>query len=150
MTPEDAYSYVRSIRPRVLLASPQWQAVKDYYNLVTKNFDVSPKNDLIVRTSVIPSTDSVIDFDDRSVVVVTTKDLDGYDPFHANIEENEILTDASVIYKVREVGQTAIARLSCLWLGGHTQQKQLRLKTNSCSIEADQISSNLNLDIHVY
>lgn len=25
MTPEDAYDYVRSIRPRVLLASSQWQ-----------------------------------------------------------------------------------------------------------------------------
>ncbi|KAJ6320710.1 hypothetical protein OIU78_015991 [Salix suchowensis] len=33
MTPKSAYEYVRSIRPRVLLASSQWQAVQDYYLL---------------------------------------------------------------------------------------------------------------------
>ncbi|XP_051147896.1 phosphatidylglycerophosphate phosphatase PTPMT1-like [Andrographis paniculata] len=33
MVPEDAYEYVRSIRPRVLLAASQRQAVRDYYYL---------------------------------------------------------------------------------------------------------------------
>ncbi|KAH9301496.1 hypothetical protein KI387_013079, partial [Taxus chinensis] len=30
MTPDDAYAYVRSKRPRVLLAASQWKAVQDY------------------------------------------------------------------------------------------------------------------------
>ncbi|KRX29721.1 putative dual specificity protein phosphatase DSP8 [Trichinella sp. T9] len=29
MTPDSAYEYLKSIRPRVLLASAQWQAVQN-------------------------------------------------------------------------------------------------------------------------
>ncbi|KAK9095230.1 hypothetical protein Scep_026699 [Stephania cephalantha] len=37
MTPDAAYSYVRSIRSRVLLAPAQWQAVQTFYNIRVKS-----------------------------------------------------------------------------------------------------------------
>ncbi|KAH9607116.1 hypothetical protein KSS87_005045 [Heliosperma pusillum] len=150
MTPEDAYSYVRSIRPRVLLAFPQWQAVKDYYNLMVKNSGISPTHDLTVTTSGLPSVGNVFEFDDRSVVVVTTTDLDGYEPCDPNVEEDQIFMDPSVVYKVRVAGQAALAKLSFLWLRCHTENKiveeQLCSK-DSCTLRALQITGN---NIRVY
>ncbi|CAO2819509.1 unnamed protein product [Amaranthus hypochondriacus] len=153
MTPEDAYSYVRSIRPRVLLAQSQWQAVKDYYHYKVKGCDSNPRNDLIIRSSAFPSAGKLIEFDDCSVVVVTKSDLDGYDSSQSIVKDSQILADLSVIYKVRVAGQAAFARLSCLWLRCHTQQKiteEQLLRNGSCTIRADQISNNLTVDIHVY
>ncbi|KAL2903129.1 putative dual specificity protein phosphatase DSP8 [Bienertia sinuspersici] len=154
MTPEDAYSYVRSIRPRVQLASAQWQAVKDYYNHVVKSCGPNPINDVVVRSSGFSSVGNVIEFDDCSVVVVTKSDLDGYDSSKPlNVEDSQILADLNVIYKVRVAGQAALARLSCLWLRCQTQQKiadEQLLRQGSCTIRADQISGSLTVDIHVY
>ncbi|KAL9246863.1 hypothetical protein vseg_020349 [Gypsophila vaccaria] len=153
MTPEDAYSFVRSIRPRVLLAGPQWQAVKDYYNFNVKSAGICTRNELMVRSSGPPSMGNSIEFDDRSVVVVTTTDLDGYDPSDPSVEGNQILADPSVIYKVREAGQAAMARLSCLWLRCHAQQKiveEALLRKSGCTITAHQRTSNVNVDIDVY
>ncbi|KAL2903119.1 putative dual specificity protein phosphatase DSP8 [Bienertia sinuspersici] len=154
MTPEDAYNYVRSIRPRVQLASAQWQAVKDYYNHVVKSCGPNPINDVVVRSSGFSSAGNVIEFDDCSVVVVTKSDLDGYDSSKPlNVEDSQILADLNVIYKVRVAGQAALARLSCLWLRCQTQQKiadEQLLRQGSCTIRADQISGSLTVDIHVY
>lgn len=153
MTPEDAYSYVRSIRPRVQLASCQWQAVKDYYDYKVKSCGSSLCNDLIIRNSVRPSVGNLFEFDDCSVVVVTKSDLDGYDPSQPSVEGSQILADLSVIYKVRVASQAALARLSCLWLRCHTQQKiaeEQLLRQGSYTITADQISGSLTVDIHVY
>ncbi|KAJ8444355.1 hypothetical protein Cgig2_019913 [Carnegiea gigantea] len=154
MTPDDAYGYVRSIRPRVLLASTQWQAVNDYYNFKVKSCGLSLRNDLELRSSVLPSVGNLFEFDDCSVVVVTKSDLDGYDPGHEpSVGGSQILADLSVIYKVRVAGQAALARFSCLWLRCHAEQKiveeQLRRK-GSCTIRADQINGSLTVDIHVY
>ncbi|XP_010677094.2 phosphatidylglycerophosphate phosphatase PTPMT1 [Beta vulgaris subsp. vulgaris] len=153
MTPEDAYSYVRSIRPRVQLASSQWQAVKDYYNCKVKSCDSNPSNSLIIRSSGLESLGNLFEFDDCSVVVVTNSDLDGYDPSQPSVKDSQILADLSVIYKARVAGQAALARLSCLWLRCHTQQKiaeEQLLRQGSCTIRADQISGSLTVDIHVY
>ncbi|KAH9618494.1 hypothetical protein KSS87_004554 [Heliosperma pusillum] len=153
MTPEDAYSYVRSIRPRVLLASPQWQAVKDYYKFRVKCPDNDQTNELTIRNSRIPTMGNLFKFDDRSVVVVTTTDLDGYDPCDPSEEGSQILADLSVVYKARVVGQAALARLSCLWLGCQTQQKMVGeqlLRKGSYTITAEQISGNRAVNIHVY
>ncbi|KAL9231162.1 hypothetical protein vseg_006420 [Gypsophila vaccaria] len=153
MTPEDAYSYVRSIRPRVLLARPQRQAVDDFYNYRVKGSGAGPRNDSLLRGSGVPSMGKLFAFDDRAVVVVTATDLDGYDPCHPSVEGGQVLADLNVIYKARVVGQAALARLSCLWLRCQTQQKiaeeQLHRK-GSCTIRAEQISGNLTVDIHVY
>ncbi|GAB4835020.1 hypothetical protein Ancab_033287 [Ancistrocladus abbreviatus] len=146
MTPDAAYDYVRSIRPRVLLASSQWQAVLDFYHLKAQNCTLSSRNNIIVRSSGFAAVENILAFDDCSVVVVTQSDLDGYDPSHKS------WADLSVIYRVRVAGQTAMAKLSCLWLRCHTQQKiageQLCGK-GSCTIMADQIGG-LTVDIRVY
>jgi len=152
MTPEDAYSYVRSIRPRVQLASIQWQAVKDYYNYKLKSCSSKSCNNLIIRSSGLPPVGNLFEFDDCSVVVVTKSDLDGYDSSKQSVEDSQILADLSVIYKARVAGQAALARLSCFWLRCHTQQKiaeEQLLRQGSCTITADQISG-LTVDIHVY
>nr|GEV53841.1 putative dual specificity protein phosphatase DSP8 [Tanacetum cinerariifolium] len=61
MTPVAAYEYVKSIRPRVRLASSQWRAVQDYYyrERVKKPSNFEP-------------------FDDAAVVLVSESDLEGY------------------------------------------------------------------------
>jgi len=67
MDPVDAYAYVRSKRPRVLLAHSQWQAVQEYYQKIHGN---SSKN---LQFPML--------FDDNyedSAVFVTNSDLDGY------------------------------------------------------------------------
>ncbi|XP_057518536.1 phosphatidylglycerophosphate phosphatase PTPMT2-like isoform X1 [Amaranthus tricolor] len=153
MTPEEAYSYVRSIRPRVQLAASQWQAVKDYYDLKVKGCHSGPGNELVVRSSRLLPVGNLFKFDDCSVVVVTKSDLEDYASSHPSVEGTQILADLNVIYKVRVAGHAALARLSCLWLRCHTQQKiaedQL-LRKHSCTIRADQTSDNLTVDIHVY
>lgn len=154
MTPDDAYSYVRSIRPRVLLASTQWQAVNDYYSFKVKSCGLSLRNDLKLRSLVLPSVGNLFEFDDCSVVVVTKSDLDGYDPGHEpSVGGSQILADLSVIYKVRVAGQAALARFSCMWLRCHAEQKIVEeqlCRKGSCTIRADQINGSLTVDIHVY
>lgn len=154
MTPVDAYSYLRSIRPRVLLASAQWQAVQDFYLLKVKNSYVDPEKTLIAKSSGFPLHESFVASDDCSMVVVTKSDLDGYD---ATCESSEgaaqIWADLSVIYRVRVASQAAVAKLSCLWLRCHTQQKiageQKLCRSGGCTISADQIGS-VTVDIRVY
>ncbi|GLJ46162.1 hypothetical protein SUGI_0972440 [Cryptomeria japonica] len=67
MNPVDAYAYVRSKRPRVLLAHSQWQAVREYY--------------LKIHGSSSENLQFPMPFDDNyedSAVFVTNSDLDGY------------------------------------------------------------------------
>ncbi|WCJ25832.1 Phosphatidylglycerophosphate phosphatase PTPMT1 [Euphorbia peplus] len=155
MTPDAAYSYVRSIRPRVLLASAQWQAVQEYYNLKVRGcprMDTTV-TDLITRTPRPVRTRDFVAFDDGSVVVVSEADLDGYDPdLGSSVASREIWADLSMVYRVREAGQAALERISCLWFRCQTHQKMLeeQLSTNtSCAIEASRLGG-INVDIHVY
>ncbi|KAJ6695977.1 DUAL SPECIFICITY PROTEIN PHOSPHATASE DSP8-RELATED [Salix koriyanagi] len=155
MTPDAAYNYVRSIRPRVLLASAQWQAVQEYYYLKVDSSDHNFKmTDLVLRTPRAALLQGMVPFDDGSVVVVTEADLDG---FNQSIESgplgSEIWADLSVVCRVRVAGQAALARISCLWLRCQAHQKivgeqQLNRK-NSCSIRADHLGA-ISVDIHVY
>ena len=112
-----------------------------------------PGNELVVRSSRLLPVGNLFKFDDCSVVVVTKSDLEDYASSHPSVEGTQILADLNVIYKVRVAGHAALARLSCLWLRCHTQQKiaedQL-LRKHSCTIRADQTSDNLTVDIHVY
>lgn len=170
MMPDDAYNYVRSIRPRVLLASSQRQAVQEYYHLMVKKAGVyhhRPSNLLMgfpgfpvalhptLMTSILSTKiqeesgkkDSMA-FDDGSVVVVTDSDLDGYDSSHkVNSEGSEIWADLSVVYRVRVASQAAVARISCMWLRCRAHQKILR--ESSLSIRTDHLGG-INVDIHVY
>lgn len=54
---------------------------------------------------------------------------------------------------MKMVGEAALARISCLWLKCHAQQKivgeQLRRNNSGCAIEADQLTGVI-VDIRVY
>ncbi|KAJ4955779.1 hypothetical protein NE237_012562 [Protea cynaroides] len=155
MTPDAAYEYVRSIRPRVLLASLQWKAVQEYYLLRVKracapSFLYNP----IVKTLASPAaTKELTAFDDGSVVIVTEADLDGYDTScNSTVVGNEVWAELSLVYRVQFAGQGALARLSCLWLRCHTRQKisdEKLNRKNSCSVGADKLRG-VGVDIHFY
>ncbi|TKY55482.1 putative dual specificity protein phosphatase DSP8 [Spatholobus suberectus] len=158
MTPDAAYDYVKSIRPRVLLASSQWQAVQEYYYhlMVRRAVGCAPTANLLVKASqVAAASRDLVMFDDSSVVMVTESDLEGYDPSNqSGTMASEIWADLSVVYRVRVAGQAALARISCVWLRyGTTNQKisteKLSSRESSCSIRANHLGE-ISVDIHVY
>ncbi|WRX19524.1 Dual specificity phosphatase [Theobroma cacao] len=144
MTPVVAYDYVRSIRPRVLLASSQWQAVQEFYYLQVKKVGLhSHVADLILRTSDTAPSRDLVAFDDGSVVVVTKADLDGYEQ---SLESGAVWADLSVVYRVRVAGQAALARISCLWLRCQAHQK---ISAQELGRES-RCLRGISVDIHVY
>ncbi|XP_059657610.1 phosphatidylglycerophosphate phosphatase PTPMT1 [Cornus florida] len=154
MMPDAAYEYVKSIRPRVLLASSQWQAVLDYYYIKVKGTcRLSHMTCLSLKTPKILTARNLVAFDDSSLVVITKEDLDGYDASYESVPaRSEILADLSLVYRVRVAGQTAFARLSCLWFRCHSIQKissENLHEEGSCSISADQLGG-ISVNIHVY
>ncbi|KAF5729822.1 putative dual specificity protein phosphatase DSP8 [Tripterygium wilfordii] len=155
MTPEGAYLYVRSIRPRVRLASTQWQAVQEYYHLNVKIGGLhSTISDIILKTQPAASSQDIVAFDDGSVVVITEADLDGYNPYMGSgAMGSDIWTDLNMIYRVRVVSKAAITGISCLWLRCRTHQKisaeKLDTDTTGCSMSADCLGG-ISVDIHVY
>ncbi|KAE8693896.1 putative dual specificity protein phosphatase DSP8 [Hibiscus syriacus] len=149
MTPAGAYDYVKSIRPRVRLASSQWQAVEEFYNLKMRKVAFhSHAMDLIVRTSDSASSQDLVTFDDGSVVVVTEADIDGYDQsLEPGATGSRIWADLSVVYRVRVVGQAALARISCLWLSCQAHQK---ISAQELAKESTCLGRTISVDIHVY
>ncbi|XWS62029.1 hypothetical protein CRYUN_Cryun07bG0175600 [Craigia yunnanensis] len=149
MTPVVAYDYVRSIRPRVLLASSQWQAVQEFYYLKVRKVGFhSHITDLFLRTSDLAPSRNLVAFDDGSVVVVTEADLDGYDQsLESGAMGSTIWADLSVVYRVRVAGQAALARISCLWLRCQAHQK---ISAQELARESSCLGSTISLDIHVY
>ncbi|ESQ36847.1 hypothetical protein EUTSA_v10008212mg [Eutrema salsugineum] len=118
MTPECAFEYIRSIRPRVMLASAQWKAVKQFYS-----YNMARKaNEIVKRTRLASAGPKQVlsGFDDGSVVVVTESDLAGYDEPIKNTGGNaasvDVLPEQSLACKVQFVSQAAFAKISCLWL----------------------------------
>ncbi|XP_047321961.1 phosphatidylglycerophosphate phosphatase PTPMT2-like [Impatiens glandulifera] len=127
MTPDVAYQYVKSIRPRVLLASAQRQAVQDYYNYnnMSERTDDESSGRVLMKI-----TRSVVGFEeeDGSVVVITESDLNGYDE---NNDDNVRFAKLSVACRVQ------FARLSCIWLRCHGQNvysKELESSVGTTSI----------------
>ncbi|XP_022758372.1 putative dual specificity protein phosphatase DSP8 isoform X2 [Durio zibethinus] len=148
MTPVAAYDYVRSIRPRVLLASSQWKAVQEFYYLKVKVGFNSHWADLIFKTSDLAPSRDLVAFDDGSVVVVTEADLDGYDRSLESVAmRSTIWADLSVVYRVRVAGQAALARISCLWLRCQAHQK---ISAQKLGRESSCLGGTISVDIHVY
>ncbi|KAG8477326.1 hypothetical protein CXB51_031020 [Gossypium anomalum] len=142
MTPDAAYEYVRSIRPRVLLAPAQQQAVQDYYlHKVNNNGICGDSCSMIIKkTLVVAAKQDTAVFDDGSVVVVTESDLDGYDAsFDTDVLSNEMLDEGSLAGRLQFASQAAMTRLSCLWLRCRAEQKASR-----------KLLSSLGIDIRVY
>ncbi|KAI3727439.1 hypothetical protein L6452_16052 [Arctium lappa] len=146
MSPDVAYAFVRSIRPRVLLASAQRQAVQEYYHLKVKKSQISSNirsgsssNTMILRPwRLFPYAD-VFTFDDGSVVVITKADVDGYeDEGHGSGDGN-----MSLVYRVRVAGESALAKFSRLW---DCKMSGVRLVNwNKCSKPNDEVSINIHL-----
>lgn len=90
MTPAAALEYVRSRRPRVLLAPSQWKAVQEYN-----------KRQLATTTSYSPSGDAVL---------ITQADLEGY---HSNCDDAG--KELAIIARVARARPMMMARLSCLF-----------------------------------
>lgn len=128
MVPEAAYEYVKSIRPRVLLAPSQWQAVQGYHSaLKNSKPDVcmlsSPK-----RTSSLISKVDLDDFDDNSLVLITESDLDGYEENSSSISNGRsILPEVNLACRVQFASQAAISRLTYLWFRAATGQENAEL-----------------------
>ncbi|XP_052211127.1 phosphatidylglycerophosphate phosphatase PTPMT2-like [Diospyros lotus] len=149
MAPEVAFAYVRSIRPRVLLASSQWQAVQDYYFHKVKrdesNIDTNISSEKIVG---FLAKHNVASFDDASVVMVTESDLDGYDGSRdSGLVGNESLAELSLACRVQFASQAAITRLSCLWLRCYSQKTSKKKLRSSVSV--DQLGS-IGVNVQVY
>ncbi|CAF2095335.1 BnaA05g08340D [Brassica napus] len=135
MTPEEAYAYVKSIRPRVKLATAQWKAVLEYYHVKVLNTQSSLTD---ATSALIPSnvkqgcSGNVVVFEDGSMVVVTHSDVEGYDDDSKrsmNVAGNELW--------VKVVGQAALARISCLWLGLRHDHKLSRKNLSMSGIRVD-------------
>ncbi|KAI3501049.1 hypothetical protein L1887_28906 [Cichorium endivia] len=132
MSPAAAYAYVRSIRPRVLLASAQRQAVEEYYHLKVKKAQQGSSQDMVVSRGV-----GLFRFDDGSVVVITKADVDGYN-------------DVNLVWRVSVAGQAALARLSSLlWLNTNmspsTLSRLISSRRNKYFKSGDQVSINIHL-----
>ncbi|TMW86161.1 hypothetical protein EJD97_021845 [Solanum chilense] len=136
MTPATAYDYVRSIRPRVLLAPSQWQAVQEYYTRVKNTDNDVCRDDNSSKMLDFPAQKEVAVFDDGSVVLVSECDLDGYDEsVESDLTRNEVLVDLNLACRgVQVARQAAISRLSYLWLRYHSTKKL----------------GSIGVDIHVY
>ncbi|KAG5580095.1 hypothetical protein H5410_050722 [Solanum commersonii] len=136
MTPEAAYDYVRSIRPRVLLAPSQWQAVQEYYARVKNTDSDVCGDDNSSKMLNFPAQKEVAVFDDGSVVLVSECDLDGYDEsVESDLTRNEVLVDLKLACRgVQVARQAAISRLSYLWIRYHSTKKL----------------GSIGVDIHVY
>ncbi|KAA8523198.1 hypothetical protein F0562_009621 [Nyssa sinensis] len=87
MTPAAALEYVRSRRPRVLLAPSQWKAVQEF------------KQRRLVSSALSPSRDAVL---------ITNADLEGY---RSTCDDDSIKKLAII----PRMAKARIARLSCLF-----------------------------------
>ncbi|KFK42580.1 hypothetical protein AALP_AA1G013900 [Arabis alpina] len=120
MTPQCAYEYIRSTRPRVALASAQWKAVKKFYN-ASMGRKAKESNMIVKQTGLGSAAEKQVlsVFDDGSMVVVTESDLAGYDePQKTGGDAScvDVLPEQSLACKVQFVSQNALAKISCLWL----------------------------------
>ncbi|XAR70491.1 Phosphoprotein phosphatase [Bertholletia excelsa] len=154
MTPDAAYNYVKSVRPRVLLASSQVQAVHDFYHLkIETAYKPGCMFGLKLEVPRFRVARDLVAFDDGSVVLVTEADLDGYDPnCKSGAVRTKIWTDLSLVYRIQVAGQAALARFSCMWFRFNDQQKTSSEKLpgeTSYPAPADRVGV-LSVDIHVY
>ncbi|PKA65316.1 Putative dual specificity protein phosphatase DSP8 [Apostasia shenzhenica] len=141
MRPTDALEYVRSIRPRVLLAPSQWRAVQEYDKRKTEFPSLrsciqrsSPANDIVVISEVdikgyITGDDSsktIISYQAEKLkpvchsslepaagdeVLITYEDLEGYDGSSDKISKDWRKSSTNRITSLSPV----VSRLSCFF-----------------------------------
>lgn len=169
MKPECAYEYIRSIRPRVLLASAQWKVRFQYPSLelfecfvsaVAKSMYFEPQavkefyssrmgrkakeiNLTVKRTSLESAADKQVlsVFDDGSVVVVTESDLAGYN------EPQNMGDDASCVDVLPEL--SLACKVQYASQAAFARISCLWLKSPRRQVRVDQLQS-LGVNIKVY
>ncbi|XP_002971940.2 putative dual specificity protein phosphatase DSP8 [Selaginella moellendorffii] len=129
MTPLEALSFVRSKRPRVLLAASQWKAIQDYCDQVIKpqcymtlSFHTS-----VATSSEAPSSTvaTVEDLDLDLPVLVSKADLVGYTSIEdAGIIGNELWKDISFVCRFR-LAAIRNFRAASAWIGTHSRGSSL-------------------------
>ncbi|XP_043812533.1 phosphatidylglycerophosphate phosphatase PTPMT1-like isoform X2 [Manihot esculenta] len=116
-TPGAAYGYVRSIRPRVLLASSQWRACSRLLSSQGEGIcSIISWKIIDFLTQDETKQDTGLS-DDSTFVVVTELDFDGYDVgCETGVVDDKMCGELSLAYRVQFASRAAISRLSCLWL----------------------------------
>ncbi|NP_001345354.1 dual-specificity protein-like phosphatase 1 [Zea mays] len=144
MTPAEAYEHVRLRRPRVLLASAQWQAVQEFYQLTVKKTGRSTWLDNpLIKPPLFLATRKLVAFDDSAFVMVSESDLEGYNADALALNMGSRLWEISLIYRVQFASKTAFAGFSYLWLRCRACKEALpeNLGRDSCSLEVDQLTT---------
>ncbi|KAL7120991.1 hypothetical protein ACP275_02G156000 [Erythranthe tilingii] len=156
MTPQAAYNYVRAIRPRVLLAPAQWQAVQDYYSGLTKKAEEGEICVANLPRRIMGLSDKLEmeDFDENSLVLITESDLDGYEEEnHPDWGKKVVVAgggaEVNLACKVQFASQAAISRISCFWLRCQTGHKVSRKKLSDTARSSSRMRS-MGVDIHVF
>eukprot|EP00250_Pteridium_aquilinum_P019506 c24457_g1_i1 orf=217-1446(-) len=161
MTPFNAFNYVRSKRPRVLLAASQWKAVLRYseYQHFEREANFTPFFPLphqwpmykILRVGGDSNT-AMLGLHDTSCcgelpVLVTLSDLDGYEEKNEDsCSGNELQGELGLAYKVGILtaksvigvakASATLARLSYIWLGYQAENQAFNM-TLACSTLSD-------------
>ncbi|XP_071691178.1 phosphatidylglycerophosphate phosphatase PTPMT2-like [Rutidosis leptorrhynchoides] len=134
MTPDAAYEYVKSIRPRVRLAAMQWQAVQDYYYDILNQrpkFKIKPEFE---------------PFDDAAVVLVSHSDVEGYkESFDLGLVHNNILVELSSVCRAQFVSQAAVAGLSYFWHRIHDAVEKIPTKELASSEQLTDVGINIRV-----
>nr|CAB3500146.1 unnamed protein product [Digitaria exilis] len=144
MTPAEAYEHVRLRRPRVLLASAQWKAVLEFYQLRVKKTGRSTCLDNpIIRPPLFLATRNLVAFDDSAFVMVSESDLEGYNADALALNMSSGLWEISLIYRVQFASKAAFAGFSYLWLRCRPCKEALpeNLGREACSLEAEQMAA---------
>ncbi|CAN6283915.1 unnamed protein product [Urochloa humidicola] len=144
MTPAEAYEHVRLRRPRVLLASAQWQAVQEFYQLrVQKTGRSTCLNNPIIKPPVFLATRNLVAFDDSAFVMVSKSDLEGYNADALALNMGSGLWEISLIYRVQFASKAAFAGFSYLWLRCRACKEVLpeNVGRETCSLEAEQMAT---------
>nr|CAB3495252.1 unnamed protein product [Digitaria exilis] len=144
MTPAEAYEHVRLRRPRVLLASAQWKAVLEFYQLRVKKTGRSTCLDNpIIRPPLFLATRNLVAFDDSAFVMVSESDLEGYNADALALNMSSGLWEISLIYRVQFASKAAFAGFSYLWLRCRPCKEALpeNLGREACSLEAEQMAT---------
>lgn len=166
MTPVDAFNYVRSKRPRVLLAASQWEAVQrfsEFHHYESKiAFPIFSAPQHWSTLNGLPAIDGHgLEFFsqdqkrgcDELPVLVSLSDLEGYtETKDAGIVGNDMRKEIGVVYKVRIMAarsifgvaraSAALARLSCIWLGCHAGDRVFKLTLPSGALSDVDLRSS--------
>lgn len=175
MTPFNAFNYVRSKRPRVLLAASQWKAVLRYseYQNFGKKTDFTPFFPIPQQWPLYRGLR--VDGDGKLAmqsqhdmgccgelpVLVTLLDLEGYEEKpEGSCGGNELQGDLGLAYKMGILtaksvigvakASATLARLSYIWLGYQTENQAFNM-TLTCSALSDGRSQSTQpmVSLHV-